>query len=485
MRSASSRSTELVLGRLPPAAAAVLRAVRRAGGAAAGLVLVGGAVRDALLGRPVADLDVALPTGALALAERVAASLGATAVVLDAERGAARVAGPGLQLDINDFRAPDLAGDLAARDFTVNALAVPLAPLLTAGRAPIVDPTGGRDDLRARRLRPAGPGVLADDPLRALRAVRLEATLGLTLTPAGARAVRSVAPALARVSAERVRDEVVALLALPATGRALRRADRLGVLEAVLPEVAPMRRSPQPAPHRFDVLEHSLRAVEACDRLLARLDALEPFGEELAAHVDERLGGALDRRRVLKLAALLHDVSKPETRAVVDGHVHFYQHDVIGARRARAIGDRLRLPERAIAVLERLVRQHLRPMHLGQAGEVTRRARYRFYRDLGPDTRDLLLLSLVDAAAVTGVTPLAIWRRAGLVRDLMTGWAEAESVAAAPPLVRGEDVMTRFALPPGPAVGDLLARAREAQDLGVVRTREEALAYLDSLGGGP
>jgi hypothetical protein len=116
---------------------------------------------------------------------------------------------------------------------------------------------------------------------------------------------------------------------------------------------------------------------------------------------------------------------------------------------------------------------------------VTRRARYRFYRDLGPDTRDLLLLSLVDAAAVTGTTPLQIWLRAPLVRDLMSGWAEAESVRAAPPLLRGEDVMTRFALAPGPAVGQLLARAREAQDLGLVRTREEALAYLDSLGGGP
>ena len=484
MRSASSRSTELTLARLGPAAAALLHVVQRVG-RGEGTVLVGGAVRDALLGRPVADLDVAVPAGALALAERVATALGATAVVLDAERGAARVAGPGLQLDFSDFRAPDLAGDLAARDFTVNALGVPLAALLAAGRAGIVDPTRGRADLRARRLRPAGPGVLADDPLRVLRAVRLEATLGLRLTPAAARAVRAAAPGLTRVAAERVSDELVALLALPATGRALRRSDRLGVLEVVLPEVAPMRRAPQPAPHRFGVLEHSLRAVDASDRLLGQLDALEPFGEELAAHVGERLGGTLDRGRVLKLAALLHDVSKPETRRVVRGRVHFYEHDVIGARRARAIGERLRLPERAIAVLERLVRHHLRPMHLGQAGQVTRRARYRFYRDLGPDTRDLLLLSLVDAAAVTGTTPLQIWRRAPLVRDLMNGWAEAESVRTAPPLLRGEDVMTRFALAPGPAVGQLLARAREAQDLGLVRTRDEALAYLDSLDGGP
>jgi poly(A) polymerase len=165
--------------------------------------------------------------------------------------------------------------------------------------------------------------------------------------------------------------------------------------------------------------------------------------------------------------------------------VRFFEHDLVGAARVRVIGGRLRLPERATAVLERLVRHHLRPMHLAQAGEVTSRARYRFYRDLGQDTRDLLLLALVDAAAVTGASPLAVWRRAGLVRDLLAGWPEAESVAAALPLLRGQDVMARFGLAPGPAVGDLLARAREAQDLGLVRTREEALAYLDSSGGAP
>jgi poly(A) polymerase len=121
-------------------------------------------------------------------------------------------------------------------------------------------------------------------------------------------------------------------------------------------------------------------------------------------------------------------------------------------------------------------------MHLAQAGEVTRRARYRFYRDLGQDTRDLLLLTLVDAAAVTGASPLAVWRRSTLIRDLLGGWAEEQATATAPPLVRGEDVMARYGLRPGPAVGQLLARAREAQDLGLVRTREEALAFLDSSG---
>jgi poly(A) polymerase len=241
-----------------------------------------------------------------------------------------------------------------------------------------------------------------------------------------------------------------------------------------------MRATAQPAPHRFDVLEHSLRAVGACDRLLARLPALAPFGAELAAHLAEPLGGGIARAQVLKLATLLHDVSKPETRRAVGGRVRFFEHDVLGAARARAIGERLRLPQHATAVLERLVRHHLRPMHLAASGEPTPRARYRFYRDLGPDTRDLLLLVLCDSAAVRGESPLALWPRMALVRELLAGWEEQRLSEPREPLLRGGDVMARFGLPPGPEVGRLLARAREAQALGLVGTREEALAYLDS-----
>jgi putative nucleotidyltransferase with HDIG domain len=473
------------LDRLSPRARALVRVAAGAAGRGSAPALVGGAVRDALLGRADADVDLAVAGDAPALARRIAARVRGTAVVLDAERGAARVVVGSRRLDVTDWRAPTLEADLALRDFSVNALAVDVRALLRDGRAPILDPTGGVADLRARRLRPASAGTLADDPLRTLRGVRLEATRGLRLTPAAARAVRAAAPALARVSPERVRDELLGLLALPASARALRRADALGVLEAVLPEVGPMRGARQPAPHRFRVLEHSFCAVAACDWLLPRLGTLEPWGEELAAHMAEALGGGIERARVLRLAALLHDVAKPETARVVGGRIRFFDHDVRGARRARAIGERLRLPERATAVLERLVRHHLRPMHLGQAGTITRRARYRFFRDLGPDTRDLLLLALVDAAAVTGESPLRTWRRAGVVRDLLEGLGPEEAARAAPPLVRGEDVMARYRLAPGPEIGRLLALAREAQDLGRVRTRAEALAYLDSVREGP
>ena len=462
-------------------AGALLRLAVAAGGQDA--VLVGGAVRDALLSRArrdAVDIDLAVPGGGLDLARRIAERGHGRLVVLDDERGTARVVLGVARLDIADFRAPALEGDLAARDFTVNALAVPVRSLLRDGRAAIVDPTDGLADLRARRLRLPDPRVLDDDPLRGLRGVRLEATLGFRLTPASARAIRAAAPRLTAVAAERVRDEILELLAQSQTARALRRADALGLLAVILPEIEPMRTTSQPKPHRFPVLEHSLRAVAGADQVVARPGDLAPFGEEIAAHLAAPLAGGVTRGQALKLAALLHDVAKPETRRAIGARVRFFEHDLIGAGRARDIGERLRLPTAVTGLVERLVRHHLRPMHLASAPTVTPRARYRFYRDLGPDTRDLVLLVLVDAAAVRGEPPRRAWRRATLLRDLLAGWSEQQEVAAAPPLLRGDDVMRHFGLTPGPEIGRLLRTAREAQDLGRVRTPEEALAYLDS-----
>lgn len=470
----------------------MLRALCAAAGRDVDPVLVGGAIRDAWLARRRGrttgshdvDLDVAVPRGALDLAGRLAERLTGTCVVLDARRGAARVVAGPHRVDITDFRAPTLADDLKGRDFTVDALAVQARALLRDDRATILDPTGGLADLAARRLRPASHAVLLDDPLRVLRGVRLEATLGLVLTSGALRASREAAPRLAGVAAERVRDELAQILDAPSTVNALRRLDRIGALAVILPEVEPMRAATQPAPHRFTVLEHSFQAVSGVDRLLARMPALGGHGDEIAAHLADQVGGGMTRAQALKLAALLHDVSKPETRALVDGRIRFFEHDVKGATRARAIGERLRLAERVTGLLERLVRHHLRPMHLTQAGEITPRARHRFFRDLGDDARDLLVLALVDGAAVRGDSPAVAWRRSWVVRELFGEWSTQAAVAASPPLLRGEDVMRRFALAPGPAVGALLARAREAQDLGLVRSRDEALAYLDSSGGG-
>jgi poly(A) polymerase len=442
--------------------------------------VVGGALRDALLGEAVGELDIAVPAGALSVGRSLAGALpGCGFVVLDERRGVCRVLSE-VQVDISDLRAPTLADDLRARDFTVNALAASVRELVARGSASVEDATGGLDDLRGRVIKLCGPGTLRDDPLRALRAVRFAMHPGWSLHPTTEAAIRAMAYRLAGVSAERVRDELVAILAAPAGGAGLRLLDRLSVLAVVLPESLAMRETSQPEPHRFNVWEHSLRAVEAADELLAQLDALEPWGPELDAHLAEPLGDRLSRREMLKLAALLHDVAKPETKSLEEGRIRFLGHDVRGAERAVAIARRWRLSRHATDVLARLVGQHLRPMHLANAVEITRRARHRFFHDLGSEARDLLLLALVDAAAVRGDSPLAVWTRPGgaVVRELMQGMTEEAQAAKAPPLLGGEDVMAAFGLGPGPEVGRLLARAREAQALGLVRSRAEAIEYL-------
>jgi putative nucleotidyltransferase with HDIG domain len=242
-----------------------------------------------------------------------------------------------------------------------------------------------------------------------------------------------------------------------------------------------MAATTQSAPHRFTVWEHSLRALEALEALLGDLRLLAPHDARMAAHLGESLGGGLTRREVLKLAVLLHDIAKPETRSVdPDGRVRFTGHDRLGAERVAAIAARLRWPGRAARVLEHLVRQHLRPMHLGMLAEISRRARYRFFRDVGEEVPDLVCLTIADAAATDGRPPAAVYRGAtrDLLDSLLGGEVEAAREAETPPLVRGEDVMAAFGLPPGPDVGRLLRRAREAQALELVRTREEALAWL-------
>jgi tRNA nucleotidyltransferase/poly(A) polymerase len=445
--------------------------------------LVGGAVRDLLLGRSLHDVDLALPAGSVALARRLADRLGGAFVPLGEPHGMARVVVPGPEprhVDLTDLRASSLDADLAGRDVTIDALAVDLTALLR-GPASVQDPTGGLDDLAARRLRACRSTAFVDDPVRVLRVLRLGHELGFAVDQDTQALARAAAPALASVAAERVRDELTHLLRLERSAPAVRQADAWSVLEVVLPEVAAMREASQSAPHRFTVWEHSLRALEAADALLGDLQLLAPHHARISASFGEPMGSGLTRREVWKLAVLLHDVAKPETRSVdADGRTRFIGHDRLGADRAAAIARRLAWPGRAVEVLARLVRHHLRPMHLGMLDVVTARARYRFHRDVGEEVPALLCLTVADAAGTDGRMPDRVYRgrTRALLESLLASEHAATREAAEPPLVRGGDVMAALGLAPGPAVGEALRRTREAQGLGLVRTRDEALAWL-------
>jgi putative nucleotidyltransferase with HDIG domain len=466
---------------------------------------VGGAVRDALLGRPVRDWDFAVDGDALGLARAVADALGGAYFPLDAERGAGRAIvtaadGTRRELDFAALRGGDLETDLSVRDFTVNALAL-------EGTGALVDPTGGEADLAAGRIRATSERAFRDDPVRLLRAVRVAAELGFEIEPQTAAWIRRDAALLALPAAERVRDEFVRVLALPGAAAHLQQLDELGLLPPVVPELEPLKRVTQSPPHRFDVWRHTLLVVDAVECAVAAVAGREvgppalagvppaawgdlarvlgQFADDVAAHLAVEVSGGRDRALLLKLAALLHDVGKPETRSQgEDGRIHFYDHEPVGARIAAVRVQALRFSRGEVERVRAIVEGHLRPAHLARADRVTRRAVYRYFRATGDAGVDIVLLCLADHLATWGpdLRERRWARRLDVAETLLAHYFERyEETVAPPPLVTGHDLMAELGLDAGPGIGRLLEALREAQAAGEVGTRAEALALARQL----
>ncbi|MCU0487703.1 MAG: HD domain-containing protein [Anaerolineales bacterium] len=461
--------------------------------------LVGGSVRDLLLERELHDLDFALAGDVLGIARRVANRLGAAYFPLDVDRQTARLVltlpdERRIKLDFAALRGSDLESDLRGRDFTVNAMALPLGP-----EPSLVDPLGGASDLRARMLRACSESALADDPVRVIRSIRLATALNLKIHPETTRQVRQAASLLAGVSPERLRDELFRILEGPQPATAIRLLDLLGALEPILPEVVGLKGVIQSAPHISDVWTHTLELLSWLEQLLAVLAMhydqekaanwalgfisvqLGRFRQPLSNHLATSLNPDRSLRGLLFLAGLYHDVGKPGThRAEATGRIRFFEHEEIGAGLVSDRAHWLRLNNDEVDRLAMIVRQHMRPMLLAQAGgNPSRRAIYRYFRATGPAGVDVGLLSLADSLATYGPTlPRETWAsHLSVVRALLEAWWEHPEKNVAPlRLVDGNDLIQVFDLEPGPLIGQLLELIREAQATGHVNSRAQALS---------
>jgi putative nucleotidyltransferase with HDIG domain len=459
--------------------------------------LIGGCVRDRLLGRPIHDLDLAVRGDAIGLAREAANRLGGAFYILDEENATARVIiGEGderLDLDFAAFRGQTLEDDLRGRDFTIGAMALSLADW-PRGR-PLIDPFGGERDLRQKRLRAVTDEVFRDDPVRLLRAVRLEVELGLRADAHTESLVRRDHGLIARASAERLRDELTRSMAAAAVD-GLCRLDALGLLTLVIPELSTLKGLEQPTSHRYDAFEHTLKTIAAVERMQATgyqdtgilgydtSDVLAFFAPRLSEHFAQVVSD--DRRRglLLRFAALLHDLGKPMTHSRDEGErIHFYDHEAIGAQMAADILRRLRFSTAEVRLVKTIVAYHLRPLHLAHADSITQRAVYRFFRDTHDAGVDVLMLALADYEAKGGAeSSRAEWDRQVNVAGLLLGkyFDEYASAVAPPKLIEGGELIDRFGVS-GPRIGELLEAVREAQAAGDVGTHEEALAYVEKL----
>ena len=467
--------------------------------------LVGGVVRDALLGRATAgDIDVAVGADALATGRDLAALLGGHLVVLDQTRAIVRVVVPRdggaiWFVDLQPMRG-GILDDLAQRDFTVNAMAVPVAELTDKFTwENVIDPLSGRSDLDRRLVRSVDRSVFDADPVRLVRAPRLAAQLRFQVEEATAGQIQRHAHLVQTVAPERVRDEFLKLLAEPGAAASMRHLDDLGLLSMVIPELDAARGITQPKEHYWDVFNHLVEAAGYVDKVVHASPesggfAMEtvPCFESMNDHFAEAVSDGHTRLTFLKLAGLLHDIGKPATRTVEpSGRIRFLGHDSQGAEIAGSILKRLRIGGRGVHLIKLMVQHHLRPSQMSPERELpSGKAIYRYFRDAGDAAIDTLYLNLADyLAARESMLSREDWvGHCRIIDHILREGLERKAPEVLPHLVDGHAIMDTFSLEPGPQIGLLLDLVRETQASGEITTKDEALelvkANLKSGGGG-
>ena len=421
------------------------------------LFLVGGCLRDQLLGRETNDLDLATDARPDDIRRRVEPWADSVWLVGE-EFGTVGLIKGGIKVEITTFRADnydgvsrkpevsfgdDIGGDLARRDFTINAMAQ------NVRTGELLDPFGGQDDLRARLVRFVGDAEkrIFEDPLRMLRAVRFCAQLGFELDSVAAAAIATQAAEIGRISRERIRDEFDGILLSLNPDEGLRLAIDLGLAQHFLREILRLH-LPEPYRHHMkDLLDHTLDTVR-----LAPGD------------------------KVLRYAALLHDIAKPQTFSSDDSGVHFYRHERVGVDEAAAILTRLRQPASIIQKVGKLIENHMRiPSY---RSEWTDGAVRRLMYELGDELEGAMALAEADVGASDPVDRPEFEVRLVELRTRVQQVGDAAEIARMKPLLSGDEVMELLGIGPGPPVGEVLRFLLDEQIEGRIQTREQALVAV-------
>ena len=439
--------------------------------------LVGGAIRDALLDREVADADLAVERGGEERAARAIARVaGGSAFSLSEEFGTWRAVAStdGWHVDVSGLRAESIEGDLRARDFTVNAIAVPL------GGGDPVDPTGGIADAEARILRAASEASFEDDPLRLLRACRLSASLSLSLDPGTADLARRDADRAADPAGERQFAELRGIVAGEEPIAGIRLMEELAVLPVVLPELEALRGVVQNPNHHLDVLGHTITVLEEWLGLEADVSAFAGnLAPEVEAFLDEPLADELTRRDALRFGALFHDLGKPETREEGSGYVTFIGHDEVGAKIIASICRRLRTSRALSGHLQGLALHHLRLGFLIHQRPLSRRAVYDYLVATEPVGADVTLLTVADRLAARGEGPLAspemVEAHLDLARQMLREALAWHREGTPRPPLTGDELAEELGLSPGPEMGRVLEELRAEAFTGEITSRSQAL----------
>ena len=465
------------------------------------IFLVGGAVRDALLGMENHDLDFALPVNPTYLAKRIAKILNSAFFVLDDKRHTARILyktdkGHEFPLDFVQFTGNSLLEDLQNRDFTINAMAVSLGDLGT-----LIDPLRGRADLEGRILRASGRHSVMDDPIRVLRGIRISHQFDLHYAESLPDMMREAAKFLPYSSFERQRDELFKILEGSEPDEALRDCQRFDVIASTFPDLAEQNDVPASPPHIHPLFEHTLQSLKYFSQIIELLEIdrnewnpdtgwcstfvtkIAPFSSKLKNYFDEEITPGRRKYGLAMFGALLHDIGKPKTiKMGEDGRYHFYGHDKIGAELAWEAAKKIQLSKAESEWVQKFVHHHMGLLQWGHSDvPPTRRGIYRFFKKTTDVGVAIALFSLADRLATYGeLVPAEKWEKnLEIVEILLTNWWEhTDQVISPKPLLDGHDLQKDFGLHPGRKIGQLLEALVEAQASGEVTDRGEAQKFI-------
>ncbi|MDD5154922.1 MAG: HD domain-containing protein [Candidatus Omnitrophica bacterium] len=445
------------------------------------IYLVGGFLRDLLLKRrkPNPDFDFCLKKGAIAFGRALSKIIGCGFVILDKDRGYCRLVkkidGSTCTLDFTDFRGADLVEDLLHRDFTINAMAMDLDNIFSdrpAGEL-MIDPYSGRQDLESGIIRIVHKKNFLDDPLRILRAFSLSAIFGFKIDRQTLKLMQRDKKNISAVSAERIRDELFKILDTPKAFDCLIEMDKLKILDVIIPEIKIMRGLKQGPYHHLDVWQHSLETLRQTEILISELKN----SKEIQSYLDEIISSDRKRRSILKLGAILHDIGKPAALRHKAGKTIFHGHERIGRDISEEIIKRLKLSNDDWGVLSKMVFWHLRPGYLADNQIVSRRAKFRYFRDAGSESISVLLLSIADQRSTRGRLTSEGDRAhhekicLALIREHM----RQAKIIKPRPFINGDTLIRKFKLKPSPLIGKVLSELEELQAIGKVKSKEEAL----------
>ncbi|MBI5573773.1 MAG: CCA tRNA nucleotidyltransferase [Elusimicrobia bacterium] len=445
--------------------------------------IVGGYIRDSLLGKITKDIDFATDGNTKKIAQKFADKTNGSFVVLDDFNKIYRVVINDEIYDFSKMQGKNILEDLSRRDFTINAMAIkPVGSgKWEVGSDNPIDPFNGLSDIKRKIVRAVSERNFIDDPLRLLRAYRFAGQLNFSIEPKTEKFIKKYSHKLKNVSNERIQNELFLMLELPNSYNVIMKIYKAGLLKEIMPELVETLNTARCYYPKMGLLGHSFDALKILEEFYNTnfKNVFPKFSKRISSHLEEKISKTTKRKTLLKLAALLHDIGKPKSAKKIKGRLRFFEHEERGCDIINILGKRLTLSNNEIKYLKNLTKHHMRIGNLTSAEKLTDRAAWRFFRDLSDDAIDLIVLSVTDAYTYPKGKTRTLHKI--MANKLLNKFYRQKEKIVPKKLLNGFEIMKILKIPESPLVGKILGELEEAQVLKKIKTKNEAEKFLKTI----